>query len=394
MNSGNPLTNDSAGFKIKGWTDESQYGNKEPIEYRDGDALALALFLANLELTIIGTSLVSITNDLDNFIKPEDRCLTRRFPFITALLAGLLIWAKIGDHIGSTYAVAVVMLYELKPTRKLPQIAAVFAGVAAALVVFFSYFINMGVLASILISNTTYRGLRQTRQQLNFKTIDFTGAFLMLAALALLIYGLKRAAILLYWTSATVVVPIWISITPVFPSRFCQNREIVGLLVNSFITGSVSITCIIQLPTRYQTTVGASPLHASVRLLTLTTILSKNRRVPPIYNDWDPIYELELLTGIGMGISSRLVTLLTPYIVEDLDLAIASAAKNQFCFLGSAFVVSITTTTEQNFEMTVTIDKLSEQLGFNVQMHIVLGFAVASIFSIGLTRRRSHVRVD
>lgn len=118
-------------------------------------------------------------------------------------------------------------------------------------------------------------------------------------------------------------------------------------------TGSVSITCIIQLPIRYQTTVGSSPLQAGVRLLpfvlcgplgvTLTAILSKNRRVPPLYvgivgillqmiglifisqgppsnPDWSPLYGVEVLAGLGMGISIGVVTLLTPYIAEKRDL--------------------------------------------------------------------------
>lgn len=118
-------------------------------------------------------------------------------------------------------------------------------------------------------------------------------------------------------------------------------------------TGSVSVTCIIQLPIRYQTTVGASPLQAGVRLLpfvmmgpigvTITAMISKNRQVPPIYiglagsifqmlglifmargpadnPDWTPLYGLEVLTGMGMGISIGLVTLLTPYMVEKRDL--------------------------------------------------------------------------
>lgn len=73
----------------------------------------------------------------------------------------------------------------------------------------------------------------------------------MLTALALIISGFEQAAVLLSWTSATAIVPICVSVVvwaaffasqwyasrprslvePVFPWRFCQNREIVGLLV-------------------------------------------------------------------------------------------------------------------------------------------------------------------
>ncbi|KAI1205341.1 putative multidrug resistance protein fnx1 [Annulohypoxylon truncatum] len=548
MDSSNSLTERGAKFAMEEWTDGPQNSTENSMKYEEGDrfnyltgwrshvtmaALGLALFLANLELTIIGTALVSITNDLHDFVKASWVVTA----YLITYTSGLVIWAKISDHLGrkpiyiiclimfsafaggsgasqtmiqlivcrafqglgagGVYAVAVVMLYELKPPNKLPQIAAVSAGAVAlgnALGPVFGGLISQGstwrwvfllnvpsgAVAAIVVffvvpNDYPYQGLRRQRQQTNFKAIDFTGTFLMLAALALLISGLEQAAILLYWTSATVIAPICVSVVvwlaffgsqwyfsrpgsltePVFPWRFLENREIIGLLVNSFMTGSVSVTCIIQLPIRYQTTVGASPLQAGVRLLpfvmcgpigvTLVAMLSKKRRVPPIYiglvgsifqmlglifmargppnnPDWTPLYGLEVLTGMGMGISIGFVTLLTPYIAEKRDLAVASAAGTQFRFLGSALVVSITTAVgngwikdqlssyltssqiEQIFQTTATIDKLPEQLqpsvrstfvrGFNLQMHIVLGFAVASVFSIALMWRRSQIRVD
>lgn len=130
-------------------------------------------------------------------------------------------------------------------------------------------------------------------------------------------------------------------------------------------TGSVSITCIIQLPIRYQTSVGASPLQAGVRLLPfvlcgplgviITASISKKRRVPPLYSalaasilqmlglifisrgpadnpDWTPLYGLEVLTGLGMGMSIGIVTLLTPYVAENRD-------------LGKHFIVNTSNTT-------------------------------------------------
>lgn len=548
MNSSNSLTNGGSNLAMGEWADGLQNSTDNSTKYEEGygfnyitgwrshvimAALGLALFLANLELTIIGTALVSITNDLHDFVRASWVVTA----YLITYTSGLVIWAKISDHIGrkstyitcliiftafaggsgasqtmiqliicrafqglgagGVYSVAVVMLYELKPASKLPQIAAVSAGAAAlgnALGPIFGGLISQGstwrwvfllnvpsgAIATIVVflvvpNDYPYQGLVRRRQGVNFKAIDFTGTFLMLAALALLISGLEQAAILLYWTSATVIAPICVSVfvwiaffasqhylshprsdtEPVFPWRFLQNREIIGLLVNSFMTGSVSVTCIIQLPIRYQTTVGASPLQAGVRLLpfvmmgpigvTITAMISKNRQVPPIYiglagsifqmlglifmargpadnPDWTPLYGLEVLTGMGMGISIGLVTLLTPYMVEKRDLAVASAAGTQFRFLGSAFVVSITTAVgngrikdqllgtltnlqiDEIFQTTATIDTLPGQLqqivrstfvrGFNLQMHIVLGFAVVSIFSIALMWRRSQIRVD
>lgn len=548
MSSSNSSTEAGPKFAAEEWINGSREVKYISLQDQDRDgynyitgwkshvimaALGLALFLVNLELTIIGTALVSITNDLNDFVRASWVVTA----YLITYTSGLVIWAKVSDHIGrkstyiaslitfsafaggcgasqtmvqliicrafqglgagGVYAVAVVMLYELKPPNKLPQITAVSAGAAAlgnALGPIFGGLISQGstwrwvfllnvpsgAIAAVVVffvvpNKYPYQGLQRREQRLNLKTIDFTGAFLMLTALALLISGLEQAASLLYWTSATVIVPICVSavvwvaffisqwyftrpqslVEPVFPWRFCQNREIIGLLVNSFMTGSVSITCIIQLPIRYQTSVGDSPLEAGVKLLpfvlcgplgvTLTAMLSKKRRIPPLYiglagsifqmlglifisdgppsnPNWTPLYGLEVLTGMGMGISIGIVTLLTPYIAEKRDLAVASAAGTQFRFLGSSFVVSITTAVgngwikdrlsssltpsqiDRIFESTASINNLPEQLqpivrstfvrGFNLQMHIVLGFAVASIFSIALMWRRSQIRVD
>lgn len=58
----------------------------------------------------------------------------------------------------------------------------------------------------------------------------------------------------------------------------------------------------------------------------------------------------------------------------------------------------------QIFRSTASIDQLPESVqtvvrsvfvnGFNLQMHIVLGFAVASFLSIALMWRRIQIRVD
>ncbi|KAI1807116.1 putative multidrug resistance protein fnx1 [Daldinia bambusicola] len=495
--------------------------------------LGLALFLVNLELTIIGTALVSITNDLNDFVKASWVVTV----YLITYTSGLVIWAKLSDHVGrkpaymvsliifsafsggcgaaqtmvqlivcrafqglgagGVYAVAIVMLYELKPPDKYAQMASVSAIAAAlgnALGPIFGGLISQGstwrwvfllnvpsgVIAAAVVffvvpKDYPYQGLLRRKPQLKLRTLDFTGAFLMLAALALLISGLEQAASKLYWSSATVIAPIcvsvvvWVaffasqwyftrptsSIKPVFPWRFCQDREMMGLLVNSFMTGSVSITCIIQLPIRYQTSVGASPLQAGVRLIPfvicgpigviLTAAISKKRRVPPLYSalvasilqmlglifmargpadnpDWAPLYGLEVLAGLGMGISIGIVTLLTPYVAEKRDLAVASAAGTQFRFLGSAFVVSTTTAVgngwvrdqlsslltssqlDRIFQSTASIYNLPEQLqpvvrstfvrGFNLEMHITLGFAVASVLSIALMWRRNPIRIE
>ena len=121
----------------------------------------------------------------------------------------------------------------------------------------------------------------------------------------------------------------------------------------SFMTGAVSITCIFQLPLRYQTSAGLSALQAGLRLIPFSVCgplgtvfcaaLSKKRRVPPIYlaiagelmqiiglvflargdpadPDWRGLYGLEVVVGIGFGLCLGAVSLMVPFVVEKRDL--------------------------------------------------------------------------
>ncbi|KAI1339724.1 putative multidrug resistance protein fnx1 [Xylariaceae sp. FL0016] len=450
---------------------EFQYitGWKQPLTIA---SLAFAIFLVNFEVTIVSTALVSISNDLQNY--------TRTSWVVTAYLitysAGLVIWAKLSDILGrkpsyiatlllfstfsggsraaqtmiqlivcrpfqgvgggGVYAVALVMLYELVPKSKYPLYTAM-AALANALGPIFGgliarssawrwvFLLNVpsGIIIAIVVFSAVpkdfpYQGLEKAKESPRYREIDFTGALLLLAALALLIAGFEEAASRLDWTTAAALAPIcvsavaWIAffasqwyftrpnsgVQPVFPWRFCENREVLGLFLNSFFTGAVSITCIIQLPLRYQTTVGASPLQAGIRLLpfvmcgpigaTITAALAKGRKVAPV--------------DIGL-------------------VAVASAVGTQMRFVGSAIVVAIVTAVsndwikddlsvllspsqiEDMFRSTDTIYDLPESdqpivrsafvTSFNLQMHIVLGFAAASIFSILLMWKKNPTKV-
>ena len=225
----------------------------------------------------------------------------------------------------------------------------------------------------------------------------------MFSAVTLLVTGLNEAASLLSFTEAVVLGPLcasavaWLAffisqwhasrpssrVEPVLPWRFLQDRVMVGLLLyvsgalthhvsllgpcsdgpqkmqtdrarsNAFCTGAVSITCIFQLPLRYQAAADLSPLEAGIRLIpfavcgpvaTITcTALSKNKRVPPLYlgifgallqiiglvfmsrgklddPQWPALYGFEVLAGLGFGCCIAMATLLCPFIVEKNDL--------------------------------------------------------------------------
>jgi hypothetical protein len=126
---------------------------------------------------------------------------------------------------------------------------------------------------------------------------------------------------------------------------------------NSFLTGMVSTTCIVTIPLRYQAAAGVSALQAGIRLIPmsltvqigamLVAVLTKKRRMPPIYllfvgatlqmigciflsrgspdhPNWNGLYGFEAMTGIGVGITIGVVTLIIPYATEKRDIGQSS----------------------------------------------------------------------
>jgi hypothetical protein len=123
---------------------------------------------------------------------------------------------------------------------------------------------------------------------------------------------------------------------------------------NTFLTGAVSVTCIVLIPLRYQTAAGLSPLQAGARLILfsvaspigaiLAAAACKKNRVAPLYlmlfgeilqiiglvlattltstndRDWPGLYGLQVCIGFGMGLVVGTATLLTPAVVERKDL--------------------------------------------------------------------------
>ncbi|RWA10729.1 hypothetical protein EKO27_g4367 [Xylaria grammica] len=474
--------------------------------------LQLALFLVNFEITIVSTALVSISNDLNDFSKTSWVVTA----YLITYTAGLVIVAKLSDIFGrkrtyllalliftafsggcggaqtmvqlivfrafqgvgggGLYAVAFVMLFELVPKNKYPLLLVTSVALAVlgnALGPIFGglitqrstwrwvFLLNVPTGAAAILcvllsvpNDYPYQGLgvEKSKPKPKLSSIDFTGAFLMLLGLALLITGLNEAASTLVWVSGTVLAPIIVSafawaaflicqwwyvhsgssIQSVFPWRFCQSRLVMGIILNSFFTGTVSISLIILLPIRYQTTLGVGPLEAGVKLLpfvlltstgaALTGSIAGLAALPSIAPADTGVYGLQVIIGLGAGFNIGVVTLMTPYVVEHKDLAVATAAGTQFRFLGSAVVVSITTAVgnslvkakltgiltplqiQEVFRSSASINELSPELeemvrtdfisSFDVQFRIVLGFAVASIISIVLLWKKKQILVD
>ncbi|PVH96850.1 drug resistance transporter [Periconia macrospinosa] len=278
--------------------------------------------------------------------------------------------------------------------------------------------------------------------------VDFVGALLLLAAMTLHITGLEQAANSHAWASATVLAPLIISVflwigfavsqwwtskgnspqEPIFPWRFVQNRIFIGLIANTFLVGAISTTCIIQIPLRFQTANGTSPLQAGIRLIPLSitiqlvigcVLMSRGNPESP---EWRALYGFEALTGFCVGMVIGVVTLMTPYTTAKRDHATATSSIVQFRFLGGATALAIVTAVSNTwlrrnlallldppqvmmiFRATDFIDDLPLDVqpvirglfvkSFNLQMRILIGFAAAQFpFSL-LLWKKEQIKLD
>ncbi|ORY12828.1 putative multidrug resistance protein fnx1 [Clohesyomyces aquaticus] len=381
------------------------------------------------------------------------------------------------------YSLVLVVIFEMVPPAKYPLYSVIvtalfaismFAGplVGGAINTSTTYrwvfLLNVPVgsfaLALLLIcvpNHFPYHGRPETIRKSNIRNVDFIGAGLLLVALTLLITGFENASDFSPWTSARVLAPILLSIPfcvififyerwitlkdgvhpePVFPWRFCKSRVIMGLFLNSFLVGAVFVTCIFEIPLRFQAVNRENPWRAGVRLIPfsiavpvgagLVAALCGKRRLPPIYlllagSVFQTLglvfmsrttlgdirgaaqYGLQIVVGLGCGLNIGGLTLMIPFVIEKRDLATSTSGAVQFRLLGGAIAVAIVTAVMNNdvrrtllpiigpedlaqiLRTTETIEELKEPLrtivrdvflkGYNMQLRIIVGFAAAGI---------------
>ncbi|KAI0809868.1 putative multidrug resistance protein fnx1 [Xylaria sp. FL0064] len=267
-------------------------------------------------------------------------------------------------------------------------------------------------------------------------SFDYVGSLITLASLALLITGLEEAASLLDWKSPRVLGPLvpsglsWLlfflsqwhisqpghSKQPVFPWHFCQNRVVMGLFINTFLTGAVNVTCMVLIPIRYQTAAGLSPLQAGAQLILfsvasligaiLAASICKKRCVALIYVMFiGEFIQIIVLIGLGMGLVIGTATLLAPAIFGRPDLSGSAAVVHG----GNTWIRYMVTPlldpeeVTSLFRSTVVISTFPDDLeyqvrglfveSFNLQMRIVLGVAVVSVLSTALMLQKPQIKV-
>ncbi|MCJ1345171.1 hypothetical protein MMC31_003377 [Peltigera leucophlebia] len=389
--------------------------------------IVLSLFIVNLEVTIVSTSLVDITNDLEGF----DRTSWIVTGYLITFTAFMITWAKLSDIFGrkqtiitsvfifvgfsagcggsrtldqlrgigaaGTYSMAALITYEMVLKSKLPVyggINSVAVALATLMGPVFGGLINNNGSWSLpvgaLVTFTLFLGMPSSFpdpagtspnekkkfpfvSRVSLAKLEVLGAGLLLSGSLLLATALLEASNRFSWSSGGTISLLVVSglswicfflwewyITgrdgkqePVFPWRFVHDRSFMGMLITTFLVGVPFNAVIMILPQRFQTTSGASPLAAGIRLLPYTfgaalgavfaNVIGSKRRIAVIYILFlgallqllglvllstlpatrdlpGKAYGFETLAGVGVGVTFGILVLATPYVASPRDL--------------------------------------------------------------------------
>ncbi|KAK6602984.1 major facilitator superfamily transporter [Botrytis cinerea] len=299
-------------------------------------AICMTLFLTNLEIPIVTTALISITNDLHHF--GQDNWIISAY--MLGYVSMLIIWAKLSDIYGrkpfavmvvllftifsglcgaaqtmtqlivfralqglgggGNFAIGTIILVELIPKELYPK----YTGLVS---VVFSFSLLLGpIFGGALNHSPDWRWIFLLNVPLaflalaafffglpaSFPKIDFVGAILLIIATTLLVAALQEAGGEFAWNSAFVIILLiisgvtWIlfilwerrvtvnmsSTEPVFPWRLMKSRVWIGMTLNALFLGGPWFVTIFQLPQRFQVVDGISALDAGFKLIPFTVL--------------------------------------------------------------------------------------------------------------------------
>ncbi|TVY91258.1 Efflux pump [Lachnellula willkommii] len=447
-------------------------------------ALLLALFAVQMEATIVSTSVIAITNELRGF-SISSWIFTG---FLLTYSGFVIIWAKLSDIYG----------------RKPLLLASLFiftafsggCGAAQTLTQLHCdhvdynvhniwtahrrsyqqpHYVEMGFSTERYLAHLSNNPPPAKFSLQSLNRVDGLGAMLLLGAGVLLITALQQAADGKSFAAA-VVLPLlvisgvmWVAFVgwswfvttkrtlpePIFPWRFIKSRVCIGLVFNTFFTGTIITVATIQIPQRFQTVNGDSAFVAGTRLIpfsimvpmgaVISALIIGRTRIPPIYflfaggllevagtaglcvtpttwKIWPPQYVFQILAGTGVGFFNGTLTLLVPFIVEKRDLGVGTGAVAQFKVLGGMAILAVVTSvmnrvirselervlpTDQVqllLETTDVITKFPPEIqetvrhifgrGYNLQMKIMIGFGAAQIPSTLLMWTKKPIMVE
>ncbi|KAH8652614.1 hypothetical protein BGZ60DRAFT_473439 [Tricladium varicosporioides] len=277
----------------------------------------------------------------------------------------------------------------------------------------------MGVeLALILHGNVYFYRDTPERFQSSFsskslKRIDSFGCFLLLGGSALIVAALQQATERYSFGLAIILVTL-----------ICSGA------INTYFSGTIFLASVVQIPQLLQTVNGNSAFLAGTQLIafstfvplmaTIVAMLIGKINISAVYIIYAgglleiigtiaSQYGFQIITSAGVGVFSGALILLVLFIIKR-DLTIGAASIIQFRTLGGmigiAIVVSVMNRVIQSDLCGLSTDIISSfpesvqdsvrvtfGRGYNLQMSIMIGFAVAQILATFLVWTKKPITV-
>ncbi|KAF7553555.1 hypothetical protein G7Z17_g3561 [Cylindrodendrum hubeiense] len=278
--------------------------------------LWLSLFLCSLETTIVSTSLIHISNDLDDLNQASWIVVA----YLLTFNAFILIWSKLSDTFGTKwlllsanfiffvfsiacavsktmvqliifrafqgiggsgmYSLVFVVMAQIVPLDKLGICTGILSSVAPGIAVVFA------ILGKFMTNPKSKKEV-----QASMKTMDLVGAFLSLAWAIPLIFALQEGGDRYEWNSGVIIGTLvtgvvmlilfalwegWVyrhsSIDGIFPVRLLKRSVTVLIFLSLLWLGFTFYVPVIQIPQRFQHVNNTTATRAGILVLPLTLV--------------------------------------------------------------------------------------------------------------------------
>ncbi|OSS44301.1 hypothetical protein B5807_11136 [Epicoccum nigrum] len=305
--------------------------------------------------------------------------------------------------------------------------------------------------------------------------LDLIGALVLIAAALLLTTGLLEGGAQWEWDSAQSIVLLilsgilWLTFfwwerlvtlkthwpqEPMFPWRFVNNRQLMGVLLSSLLNGLPFYIIVILIPQRLETVNGESPIASGIKLLSYTlvaavggimaNVMVATINIAPIYIMWffavlntlgtgllinlpsttsisPQLYGYAAIAGIGIGGTWSIAILYIGFVVDDQDIGTASGALVEFRILGGALGLAIASATMESYlrqelpalvapeqlqlilKNTAVIKTLPPNVrnailevfadGYTLQMKVTAGISALQVLAVGMIWKNPQVFV-
>ncbi|KAL8902863.1 MAG: hypothetical protein Q9207_004328 [Kuettlingeria erythrocarpa] len=431
----------------------SEEGNDREPGYIEGwplllttVALSLAVFLPSMEVSIVATSLLAITNELQGFGRGSWIITS----YMLTYTGFLIIWAKLSDIFGRKLLIVtslghfVIFSGACGAAQTMNQLAMQGIGGAGSYSLVFVIFFEM-----------------VPPQKFARYSSMLSAVFALALLLGPLLGGAINNSISWRWIFLINIPPglitmllLLVTIPKHFPHHHLPPSAPQRLNFKRRFSGAPFTVAVIQLPLKSQAVHGVSPLDAGIRLLPFAILspigsgiaagVAGKAKVPPVYlllagsavqivgftllslsstskSVSAAQYSYEAIAGFSIGVNLACLVLMTPFTVETRDKSVAMSAMVQVRTLGGLVGLAIVTAAMKSYiksnlaqhlssaqidillRSTSAFETLPSEVvdvvksifaeGYNLQMRIMIGFSAAQMPVAFLMWKRKQILV-